>query len=352
MVLFLTSVNREIVRSVLGFAKVAVITLPKAILVPRLQTLVPGLMSWSREHKAQFRVKIKHIFERMIRRFGFELVDKYCPEDDRKFINNIHKTKERQKRKKEVGSDEEDEDGATSQRRKPRFESEYDQAIYGSDNSESADDDTDHDASHTDHARSRTGGGSKAYILDDSAEPLDLLDRKALAHISSKKPMRMKQPLNCRKHENHEMDSDGKLFIGAGMGENNEDDADGMAIDTGGDGKLEEGIGAYVDAIRGRDAVQRGRGGRLKFSNKRKRVGEREDEKEDDGYAMRKRKLLLKNSGGKNSAPSGPTSGKGAIHTRSRGGVGAGVKSQRAQRRGLGIGKVKAGGVGKGVGRR
>lgn len=366
MDLFLTSANREIVRSVLGFAKVTIITLPEAIVKPRLQSLVPGLMSWSREHKAHFRAKVKHIFERMIRRFGFELVDQHCPEEDRKFINNIRKTKERRKRKKETDGDNDDDDEAVANqsKRKNRFESEYDQAIYGSDESESADDGDNQD--HIDAERgSRRAGGSKTYIVEDSDEPLDLLDRKVLAHISTSRPVRGKQTDSSRKQKSSKMDTDGKLIFGA--------DGDAMVIDSkegeGGDdidGTVEEGIGAYVDAIRGRDAVQRGRGGRLKFSNKRDRRGEVDEDGEegsgdggDDGRKTESNGKKSRHGSSSSSRPGGarqPTSGKGAIPARKRGdgnvsarnGGGGGSKGPKSQRRGLGVAKVRGGRVGKG----
>ena len=258
--LYLADANREIVRSVLGFVKVAIISLPESIIKPRLETLIPGLTSWSREHKAHFRAKVKHILERVIRRFGFDTVEKYCPEDQKKFIHNIRKTKERRKRHKAADAAE----GTASERqdhKKGRFESEYDEALYGSDSSAS-DTDTDQDSPST-RDNSDTRG---TYITEDPSEPLDLLDGKSLAHISSRKPL--PKPTLSSKHRNTKTDSDGKLVFG-----DHDAGDDAMALDfdengDNGDVSLEHGINAYVDAIRGRDAVQRGRGGRLKFSNK------------------------------------------------------------------------------------
>ncbi len=70
MDLFLTSNNREMVRSVLGFVKVCSISLPTEMMQPRLASLIPNLMVWSHEHKGHFRSKVKHILDRMVRRFG------------------------------------------------------------------------------------------------------------------------------------------------------------------------------------------------------------------------------------------------------------------------------------------
>lgn len=329
MDLFLTSTNREIVRSVFGFVKVAIISLPEAIVNPRLETLVVGLISWSHEHKAQFRARVKHIFERMIRRFGFEVVERYCPEADKKFINNIRKTKERRKRKKDAGNDDGDHEGSRL-KNKPKFESEYDKAIYGSD--ESTEEGSDVETQNHDVVE-----GSNTYIIEDSDEPLDLLSRKALSHISSTKPRHPIIQSTPKVQKDTKINQDGKFIF-----DSNADD-DSMSIDakigndnhTGeGDGSLEEGINAYVDAIRGRDAVQRGRGGRLKFSNRREKEGRVEHGEADGREKHRKGEKTRERE----------RSGKGAIAGRK----GGGVKGQKSQRRGLGVGKVRDGRVGKG----
>lgn len=356
MDLFLTSTNREIVRSVLGFVKVAIISLPEDIVRPKLDTLVPGLMSWSREHKAQFRAKVKHILERAIRRFGFDAIEKQCPEDDRKFINNIRKTKERRKRHKAAdGAEATTEDPA---KRKTRFESEYDEALYGSESSDSGHG-SDEEREVDPNGRGRRG---QTYIIEDADEPLDLLDRKSLANISSRKSMATRQaPAKQRKGKT---DLDGKLVFNDDRDANDDDDP--MALDFHGpdvndEMTLEGGINAYVDAIRGRDAVQRGRGGRLKFSNKREKPNRNADSMDvdddgDDGRAVkkvnggggaRKEVRFADARGGKDQGSrSGGVSGRGDLRGR------GGSMASKVQRRGLGGAKVRGGRVMKGGGRR
>jgi ribosomal RNA-processing protein 12 len=284
MDLFLTSNNREIVRSVLGFVKVCVISLPTSLMLPRLASLIPNLMVWSHEHKAHFKAKVKHILERMIRRFGVDVVNKNCPEEDRKLISNIRKTKERNKRHKEAakaagdeGSDNEGE-GAQGGKRKGRFESEYDEAVYGSDDSSDGSDVSDNEVLGKSKKSAEKGG--KTYIVEDEEEPLDLLDRRALANISSTKPLKQRTPSRMKA----KTDLDGKLIFGG----DNEDDA--MVLDTPADqpDESEGAVDAYVNAIKGRDAVQRGRGGRLKFTNKRSKDDDEMDVDEEDLKAVKK----------------------------------------------------------------
>jgi ribosomal RNA-processing protein 12 len=102
MEVFLTSKSREIARSAIGFIKVALVSLPKEVMESRLEKLVPNLMVWSHETKGHFRVKVKSLMERMIRRFGFDTIIQYTPEADHKLLVNIRKTKERKKKGKEA----------------------------------------------------------------------------------------------------------------------------------------------------------------------------------------------------------------------------------------------------------
>ncbi|MCJ1433130.1 hypothetical protein MMC27_002489 [Xylographa pallens] len=347
MAIFLESNNREIVRSVLGFVKIAVISLPDHIVRPRLEALVPSLMGWSHEHKARFRVKVKHIVERMIRRFGVEAVERYCPEADKKLIHNIRKSKERSKRKKEANEDNVDGEIDDQQKnRRGRFESEFDEAIYGSgSDAENSDGGADSSGS-DDESKTRKRKGGKTYIVEDEDEPLDLLDRKALGNISSTRPVRFKSgPTNGKTRTKAKTNLDGKLVFGG-------DDNDAMMLDFDasgntknarggeepGDGSLEGGINAYVDAIQGRDAVQRGRGGRLKFSNRKEKTDNMEID--EDGEVPREANRTNGRGGPKRTGPAG----RG-------GGVARGARNGKDQRRSFSGGKTGSGRVSKNVGK-
>ncbi|KAK8039798.1 hypothetical protein PG993_008209 [Apiospora rasikravindrae] len=276
--LFLTSNNREIVRSVLGFVKVCVISLPTEMMLPKLATMVPNLLVWSHGHKSHFRVKVKHILERMVRRFGVDVINKHCPEEDRKLISNIRKSKERSKRKKDAakGEGDNEDDEQTNGKKKGRFESEYDEALYSSDDSE-AEDESDDDMGGAASRKGRKGGNT--YIMEDEDEPLDLLDKRALASISSTKPVKMRQAGRTKA----KTDMDGKLVLGQ---DSDEDDA--MVIDTPANGDGDSGVGAYVAALRGKDVGVRGQRGRLKFSNRRSNDDDEMEVDEEEVATIRK----------------------------------------------------------------
>ena len=338
MDIFLKSPNRELVRSTMGFVKACVISLPDKMMLPRLSGLIPNLLLYQHEHKGQLQAKVKHILERMMRKYGYEAVEKATPEQDRKLIVNIRKTRERNKRKKK-GISAAGADGDSGQersvspevsRKKGVFGSEFDRAVYGSDEeeaSESGSDVSDDEALgrgrwKTDKRKLDASG--ETYILEDEDDPLDLLDRKALRKISTTKPVKIAAvPKQKRKAK---MDSDGKLIF---------DDEDMDMLDTQqnvSDGTLEGGINAYVAAIKGGDVARRGQKGKLKFSNKRKGNEEDEMEVDEEEVTGAMNKLQVKGK---------PGSGK----DRPRGG--AGMQKARMQRKGLGMEKTKGGRVDK-----
>ncbi|PSN61282.1 NUC173-domain-containing protein [Corynespora cassiicola Philippines] len=330
MDIFLQNPNREIVRSVLGFVKVEVVSLPESMVRPRLNTLLSNLMVWSHEHKAHFKAKVKHIVERMVRKFGVEEVERACPTEDRKLITNIRKTREQRKKKKQANEDGDEDGEAPREKPKGKFESEYDQAVYGSESEEDSDADSEDEFVRS-QSRQRAGKaaptkGGQTYIVEDDDEPLDLLSKRALGNISSTKPLRSRKvPAKLTKAATNE---DGKLILGDddegapvrfAKSKKASDDVD-MDVDVNDESlSLEAGINAYVDAIRGKDAAQRGQKGKLKFSNKKRR-GEDDMDVDDDGEEAKEMR-------------------------RAKSGSGAGFRSQR---KGLGVQKRPNGGSGGG----
>ena len=58
------------------------------------------MMNQSKTEKAHFKSKIRHILERLVRKFGYSEIEEYIPVADQKLINNIKKRKERSKKRK------------------------------------------------------------------------------------------------------------------------------------------------------------------------------------------------------------------------------------------------------------
>lgn len=110
MLVFLSSANREIVKSVLGYIKLSIHTYPVDLIQPHLKELVPALLTWSHDHKNHFKSKVRHIFERLLRRFSWEDVYSAAGDEEAsKVLVNIKKRKERAKRKRANREEDEEE---------------------------------------------------------------------------------------------------------------------------------------------------------------------------------------------------------------------------------------------------
>lgn len=214
--MFLENRNREVADATLGFVKVAVVSLPRSVVEPNLKNLIGHLLNWYREHSSHFRTKIKHLIERLLRVFGFEIIAQNFPEEDLKFLNNIRKSKERAKRKKVQALSEKDVDEMDSHRNRKhfaktaKFESEFDRALYGS-SSEGEDSDDDKEGSSIKESKKKKS--HDRFIVEDG-DPLDLLDQRTLAHITSTKPSAKKR-LAIPEKKKFKKDADGRLIIKA-----------------------------------------------------------------------------------------------------------------------------------------
>lgn len=335
MSVFLTSSpNREIIKSVLGFVKVSIVSLAYEVVDAALPEWVPGMLEWKQHpaHRVVFKGKVRHIFERLLRRFGYERIESLCGEENRKLVVNIKKRKERAKRKKATGGaqaggegdDEDDEDvaaggapGAKAPRRDLGVDA-FEEALYGSDSDVSSDDSGDEDdgagglaalARQAAGARQGKGKGKQAqaaeqkqrrrrdrndndeaYLLEDDDAPMDLLDRSAGAVVHRKPNANSgegKRRAPGTEAKRFDLDeSTGRMLIndpeeqggkgGAGSGE------------AAADAELFGPAGAYIERQKGTDGFNfSGRGGAVKFNknNKRTRAEEREADFEAEDAA-------------------------------------------------------------------
>lgn len=247
--LFLTHNSREIAKLAIGFVKVEVLSLPEDMVRANLHELLLKLMRWSHEHSGHFKLKVKHIIERLIRKFGVEAVEQAIPEEDRKLVANIKKLRARDKRKEAAETE------ATAAGTK-KFVSAYEEALYDSEELEAEDDGEDEN--------DKLRRGTK-YIMETGDEPLDLLDRLAIAQISLSKPKLAKREIKAKTKEFKS--KNGRLVF-------SEESGAGGASDP--LAALGLGIDAYLDAVK--QAPVRGQKNKLKW----KKGGDEEVDWDDD----------------------------------------------------------------------
>lgn len=249
--LYLTHNSREIAKSAIGFVKVEVLSLPEDMVKANLKGLLSKLMRWSHEHKGHFKSKVKHILERLIRKFGIDEIENNMPEEDRKLIVNIKKTKNRAKRKQEEEGETNNEDSSSK-----KFVSAYEEALYDSEESDFED------------SEKPSKGNKRSddqFIMETGDDPMNLLDHQTLAQISSSKPKKFgKKDLQTK--VNDFKTKNGKIVFSEA-----DDNEDPLVNKV-------SGIDAYVDAIK--QAPIRGQKNKLKF--KKSSNDDQEDWSDDD----------------------------------------------------------------------
>lgn len=268
--LFLTHNSREIAKAAIGFVKVEILALSPDFIKSNLPELLAKLMKWSHVHKSHFKSKVKHIIERLIRKFGVELIEQAIPVEDRKLVANIKKSRSRAKRKEEEAL----QNGNTSTTEK-RFVSAFEEAVYDSDS-----DDEDSKPVVNESSNKQP----EKFILNSGDDPLDLLDRQTLAHISSSKPKKFGKK-DVRSHEF--ATKNGKFVFNESQ--------EATALNG-----AESGIDAYLDAVK--QAPVRGQKNKLKFK-KSKEDDWSDSEEPSNSVKTERTSTAFKNSKSKISKP-------------------------------------------------
>ncbi|KAG0236437.1 hypothetical protein BGW41_000409 [Actinomortierella wolfii] len=300
MQLFVNSSNREIVKSAIGFIKVTTVSLDASLVRVHLPDIVKGILRWSHEHKGHFKVKVRHILERLVRRFGYEEILEFVPEADRKLMVNIRKRRERAKRKKSAAAaamdEDEGEDAAGdaaeeagkkskkgAQQQQASFGSAYEDALYGSE-SDLSDDEDEGDDMAADEPKKKNKNkkkGADAWIKEDGDAPLDFLDRTVVSRVTASHPS-LQQPRKVKELASQfKTTADGRFVV------DDSDDSDGAAQKGDDDDEddeeamqLDQAENNYLASLKMADGFTRGQGGRIKF-NKTNKKGARGEEDDD-----------------------------------------------------------------------
>ncbi|KAH7335724.1 armadillo-type protein [Rhizoctonia solani] len=277
VVVFVSSANREIVKSALGFAKVSVISLPTNVVTPHLGSLVPALLGWSHDHKNHFKTKVLHVLERMGRRFGWEALEQAAGTHERAgVVTHLRKKKERAKRKKEKQNDQEsDADDAPV---RATTGDAFEDVLYGSDSDLShADFETESKPTKGQKPNDRSKSDSRAHksgmrIRLDNDEPMDLLHGSA-ARLTTNTAMsaRRRRP----GHDASKFKTDattGRIIVEESS---DEDDEGAQTDDVAG--------AAYREMLTSTDGHTRDTSGKVRFAKdtKKRRAAEREDADDD-----------------------------------------------------------------------
>uniref|UniRef100_A0A8C9U0N5 Ribosomal RNA processing 12 homolog n=1 Tax=Scleropages formosus TaxID=113540 RepID=A0A8C9U0N5_SCLFO len=198
--LLLTARTREIVKAALGFIKVIIFVMDVKILSTHVNIMMEGIGSLKDDMRRHFRTKLKNIFTKFIRKFGYELVKSMLPEEHHKVLANIRKVEARSKRRKLLQKTEESSDDDI-----PKVKGESIQEILAESDSEDSEDE-------------KNGKGQKAirqkgqaWLKEGAAdEPLNFLDPKVSQRVLATNPDFKK---TTKVEHGFKVTSDGRLII-------------------------------------------------------------------------------------------------------------------------------------------
>lgn len=208
----LRSTAREVIKSCLGFFKVIISVMNQQDLLPYLQELIGGLVAWNDDARRRFRFNIKVLFERLLRKFGYQTIYKCTPEEHQKLVHNTYKTTQRLKRQKMAArrdrKSHEDKEGFDQE--SPQLES-YEDLMFGEDEEEERPGmKKKKKAAKTGQAGERVKG-PKAWIREGTEEePVDFLDPGVVQRVVATDP---KKPTKRKATDDFQVSSDGKLII-------------------------------------------------------------------------------------------------------------------------------------------
>lgn len=207
--LLLASRTRDVVKSALGFIKVAVVVMNVTHLAKHVQLVMKSIGKLSDDMRRHFRMKLRNLFTKFIRKFGFELVKGLLPVEYHKVLINIRKAEARAKRHRALleAGDEDLEDDEEDEEESLQIKGDSIEEILADSDEEEEEEERNQGKDQRKLAwqRNRTwlkeGGGD---------EPLNFLDPKVTHRVLATQPTAGRAK---KKDHGFKMSADGRLII-------------------------------------------------------------------------------------------------------------------------------------------
>jgi len=275
---FMSSLSREVLKAVLGFVKVAIVCLEPELLEDYVELIITSILSCSKDKKSHFKTKVRHIFERLIRKFSYEVVEGFVPEDSKKLIVNIRKRRERAKRKS--NTEKKDEENKNKEKtnenyEKTMYDSESDLGS-GDENSDNEDEDMDSYLPDQFKTYNKTKKNDGTWIKE-SEDAIDFLDPRIVSRVIGTKESNIGGSKRKNKKEAFKRNDSGKMIINDSEDEDNQD----------GDMNEPAEEDYYMQSVKSADRFTRTPSGRVKFNKTQTKRGRSEEDDfmdEDDDY--------------------------------------------------------------------
>ncbi|XP_069317067.1 RRP12-like protein isoform X2 [Eulemur rufifrons] len=205
--LLLASRTRDVVKSALGFIKVAVVVMDVMHLAKHVQLVMEAIGKLSDDMRRHFRMKLRNLFTKFIRKFGFDLVKGLLPQEYHKVLVNIRKAESRAKRHRALSQadvEEEEEEEEPAQGKGDSIEE-----ILA--DSEDEEDSEKEERSRGKEQRKLARHRSRAWLKEGGGdEPLNFLDPKVAQRVLATQPGPSR---SRRKDHGFKVSADGRLII-------------------------------------------------------------------------------------------------------------------------------------------
>ncbi|XP_028278467.1 RRP12-like protein [Parambassis ranga] len=203
--LLLSSRTREMVKAALGFIKVLLFIMDPKTLASHVTVMMEGIGNIKDDMRRHFRTKLKNIFTKFIRKFGFELVKSMLPAEHHKVLANIRKAEARNKRRRQAT---EEQDDSESEEEAPKAKGESIEDILAE-----SDSDLSEDEGKPHKAQKKAGKQQKAQAWlkeGEEDDPLNFLDPKVSQRVLATNPELKK---STKVDHGFRVTSDGRLII-------------------------------------------------------------------------------------------------------------------------------------------
>uniref|UniRef100_A0A672G1Y3 Uncharacterized protein n=1 Tax=Salarias fasciatus TaxID=181472 RepID=A0A672G1Y3_SALFA len=201
--LLLSSRTREIVKAALGFIKVILFIMDAKTLASH--ATMEGIGNMNNDVRRHFRVKLKNVLTKLVRKFGFELVKSMLPAEHHKVLANIRKAEARNKRRRQAS---EEQDDSESEEETSKKKSESIEEILAESDSDLSEDEGKPRAAQKKSGKQQKG---RAWLKEgEGDDPLNFLDPKVSQRVLATNPDLKK---STKVEHGFKVTSDGRLII-------------------------------------------------------------------------------------------------------------------------------------------
>ncbi|KAM6090723.1 LOW QUALITY PROTEIN: RRP12-like protein [Theristicus caerulescens] len=219
--LLLASRTRDVVKAALGFLKVTLLLVDTKLLAKHVQAMLEAVGNLSDDMRRHFRMKLRNLFTKFIRKFGFELVKGLLPAEYHKVLVNIRKAEARSRKQRALRQAAVDTDEDEAPPAQPRGDS-MEEILADSEDEEEEEEEWQRSKEWRKQARQK----GQAWLKEgEEDEPLNFLDPNVSQRVLATKP----GPKRSRgvSHD-FQVSEDGRLIIHEEEEELDDDEAKGV----------------------------------------------------------------------------------------------------------------------------